>query len=74
VALAQEEESQRTFQEETYGRGRPLAAGENQAAGVTVLLARAVRLAGVSRSATAGYGYDNKPVTCGVGPRGVKQS
>jgi len=31
--------------------GRSRRAGEEQAAGVTVLLARAVRLAGVSRSA-----------------------
>jgi len=49
--------------------GRSRRAGEEQAAGVTVLLARAVRLAGVSWSVTAGPGYDNKPVTCGVGPR-----
>jgi len=33
--------------------GRSRRAGEEQAAGVTVLLARAVRLAGASRSATA---------------------
>ena len=44
------------------GRGRCRRAGEEEAAGVTVLLARAVRLAGASRSAIARYGYDNKPV------------
>ena len=49
--------------------GRRRRAGEEQAAGVTVLLARAVRLAGASRSVTVGHGYDNKPVSRGVGPR-----
>jgi len=48
--------------EETGGRSRRRRAGEDQAAGVTVKLARAVRLAGASRLATAGLGYDNKPV------------
>ena len=51
------------------GSGRSRRAGEEQAAGVTVELARAVRLVGASRSACAGHGYDNKPVSCGVGPR-----
>ncbi|HEV8327627.1 MAG TPA: hypothetical protein VGQ08_09090 [Nitrospiraceae bacterium] len=41
------------------GRGRRRRAGEDQAAGVTVKLARAVCLAGDSRSATAGPGYDD---------------
>ncbi len=36
------------------------AVGEDQAAGATALLARAVRLAGASRSANAGPDYDNK--------------
>jgi len=44
-------------------------AGEDHAAGVTVNLARAVRLACASRSATDGPGYDNQPVNRGVGPR-----
>jgi hypothetical protein len=34
-----------------------------------VELARAVRLAGASRSAPAGPGYDNTPVSRRVGPR-----
>jgi hypothetical protein len=54
LALSQDEESQRTVHGGTRGRGRRWRAGEDQAAGVTVELARAVRLAGVSRSVTAG--------------------
>ena len=46
LALSQDEESQCTF----HGGGRRRRAGEDQAAGVTVLLARTVRLAGDSRS------------------------
>ena len=41
------------------------ACGEEQAAGVTVLLARAVRLAGASRSATAG-GDNKNTMGCGA--------
>lgn len=54
LALAQEEESQRTDHGGNTRQSRGRRAGEDQAAGVTVLLARAVRLAGASRSATAG--------------------
>jgi len=36
---------------------------------MTANLARAVRLAGASRLATDGPGYDNQPVNRGVGPR-----
>ena len=43
--------------------GRRRRAGEEQAAGVTVLLARAVRLAGASRSANAG-GYNKNTIGC----------
>jgi hypothetical protein len=51
------------FTEETWGRGRGRRAGEEEAAGVTVLLARAVRLVGESRSASAG-GYRNNTMGC----------
>ena len=51
------------------GRGRRRRAGEEESAGVTALLARAVRLAGGSRSAPAGPGYDDQPVNHSVGPR-----
>ena len=44
-------------------------AGEEQAARVTVLLARAVRLVGDSRWATDVSGYDKKPVSRDVGSR-----
>ena len=58
------------------GSGRSRRAGEDKAAGVTVLMARAVRLAGASRSATGGSGYYNKSMSCGVGSRcqAVKRS
>ena len=59
LALSQEEESQCTFPEETRNRGRRRRAGEGQAAGVTVELARAVRLEGASRSAIAGGSNKN---------------
>ena len=54
LALSQEEESQCAFQGGNEGSGRCRRAEEEQAAGVPVLLARAVRLAGVSWSAHAG--------------------
>ncbi len=46
--------------EETTGRGRRRRAAEEEAAGVTASLARAVRLAGESRLANAGG--DNKNI------------
>ena len=56
LALSLGQESQRAFHGGNVSRGRGWRAGEEQAAGVTVLLARAVRLVGDSRSATArGY-------------------
>jgi hypothetical protein len=42
------------FTEETGGKGQNWRAGEIQAVGVTVSLARAMPLAGVSRSVIAG--------------------
>jgi hypothetical protein len=48
--------------------GRSRRAGEEQAAGVTVLLARAVRLAGVSRSAQPTW-LRQQTRGRGVGPR-----
>jgi len=54
LALSREEESQCTFQGGNLGKGRCRCAEEDEAARVSVKLARAVRLAGVSRSATAG--------------------
>jgi hypothetical protein len=65
VALSQEEESQCTFHRGNRGRGRRRRAEEDQAAGVTVKLARAVRLAGVSRLAAAG-GCHKHPKKCGL--------
>jgi hypothetical protein len=57
LVLSQEEESQRTVHGGNVGRGCCRRAGEEQAARVTVELARAVRLGGASRSARA-VGYN----------------
>jgi hypothetical protein len=54
--------------EERRGRGRCRRAGEDEAAGVTDSLARAVRLAGASRSATAGGYRNNTMGYAGVEP------
>ena len=52
--------------EETGGRSRCWRAGDEQAAGVTVKLAGAVRLVGVSRSAPA-EGYDKNTTRAALG-------
>jgi len=56
LALSQEGESHAHFREEARGGSRRRRAGEDQAARVTVMRARAVRLVGASRPAHAG-GY-----------------
>ena len=76
LALSPKEESQRTFQGGTKQRPWP-ACREDEAAGVTVLLARAVRLEGVAgRPATTKRPTTSKRVgipnwTLKVEPRGV---
>jgi ribosomal protein L13E len=51
VALLRERRANAHFKEETVSDGRRRRAGEDEAAGVTALVARAVHLAGDSRSA-----------------------
>jgi len=68
LALSRKEESQCTFQGGNRGKDRRRRAGEDEAAGVTVQLARAVRHVGVSRSVTASTGYDKKHLNLGIKP------
>lgn len=51
------------LRESTVARGCRRRAGEDRAAGVTILLAGAVRLADVSRLAEAAGGYDETNCT-----------
>ena len=63
LALTREEESQCTFQGGNEGSGRCRRAGEDLAAGVTVKLARVVRLAGVN---PVGHCWDCDTTTIGA--------
>ena len=65
LALSREEESQGTFHGGNLRQSRSRRGGEKQAAGVTVKLARVVRLAGDSRSANAG-GYNTNTMGYGT--------
>ena len=57
LALHRKRKADAQFREEKGGRDRRRCAGEDQVGGVTVKLARALRLAGHSRSAAVGGHY-----------------
>ena len=65
LALSRVEESQRTVHGGNVRQRPSPACREEQAAGVTVELARAVRLGGASRSTSAG-GYNKNTMGCGA--------
>jgi len=66
VTLSLEDERHHTVHRRMAGRGRNRRTGEDHAAGVTESLARAMHLAGGSRSAVAGGDQEEfyQPPTC----------